>query len=377
MNDAQEQNGSGQAQWVTAALAKERRISQRRLWAVSVALTILLLVVVAAGVIVGRSVVGYTKAAVEAADTMRIQAAAKVAESAGDLAAATARTDAVIGEVRRLAETLQQQETARLRESEMFKAEMARFSAWVDAENSRVSRTLAATQTSLDQLDRAVAQQGLALTRMRDDLTNVAAIVAVAATRPVPFAVAPPVPVGVHEPIQRPGLSEEQLLDSSSATGAVTSLPKPVKVSEPAPMVLPSGDRYDGAMRDGLPDGQGTCWYVKGSKYTGQFRRGQKNGRGVFTFAGGDTYTGEYVDDVRQGQGVYVYRDGSRYEGVFQNGTRNGKGRYVFKSGGEYVGEFKNGKKHGIGSHVFADGTRMDGYWKEDRYVGPAVPSGK
>lgn len=378
MNDPQEQSGSEQTQWVTAALAAERRINQRRLWAVSVALTLLLLVVVAAVMIVGWSVIGYTKAAMEAADTMRVQAGTRVAESAGELAAATARTDAVVVELRRLTVAMQQQETSRVRDNEMFKAELARFSAWVDGENGRVSRTLAATQTRLDQFDLAVGQQSQALARMRDDLTNLSVIVALAATRPVPIAA--PSASGAFAISPQPPFHDEQSLDSvgPGPTGIVAASAKPSPESpEAAVVVLPSGDRYEGSLRAGLPDGQGTCWYVNGSKYAGQFRRGHKHGRGVFTFPGGDTYSGDYVDDVRHGQGVYTYRDGSRYEGAFQNGTRNGKGRYVFKSGGEYVGEFKNGKKHGTGSHTFADGTHMTGYWQEDRYISPSTPAGK
>lgn len=375
MNETQRQNDSEQTQWMTAALAAERRTNQRRLWIVSAALTGLLLVVVVAALIVGREVIGYTKAMMGEARTLRDQAATRAAESAGDLAAATARTDAVVAELKRLAEAIQRQEAARVRDSEMFKAELSRFSTWIDGENGRVSRAVSAAQTRLEQFERMLGQQDQAMSRMRDDLTNLSAIVTLAATRPVPVAIPPSI-----SPVSsvRPPLSEDQLLDSAGGTSVVTAVLKSATDSRKVEIViLPSGDRYEGSLRDGLPDGDGTCWYVNGSKYDGQFSRGRKHGRGIFTFSGGDVYSGEYVEDVRQGQGVYTYRDGSRYEGSFNNGTRNGKGRYVFKSGGEYVGEFKDGKKHGIGTHTFADGTHMTGYWQEDRYIGSATPAGK
>jgi hypothetical protein len=344
MNDAHESPSTAPAE-LPAALVAERRNGMRQLWIVSSALTVLVLVLVGAVVLVGRAAIDKAQAALEASTTMRVQSMSTVAEAAGELSAVTARTETVAIELRRLAETVQQHDTARVRESDLFKNELSRFSGWIESENVRLSKSLGLAQSRIDELERALARQAQDLARMRGDLTNQAAILTLVATRP---AMAVPPVVSTVEPA---------LTRATSDVASVT---------------LPAGDRYEGQSVNGLPDGQGTYTYANGSVYTGQFRAGKKNGRGAFKFSSGDTYTGDFSDDIRQGQGVYVYRDGSRYEGDFKNGNRHGRGRYVFKSGGEYAGEFKDGRKNGIGTHVFPDGTRMVGKWVDDRYVGPA-----
>jgi hypothetical protein len=119
--------------------------------------------------------------------------------------------------------------------------------------------------------------------------------------------------------------------------------------------------KYEGGIRKGFPNGQGTLIHPDGTKYVGKFRKGKKHGQGIYTYPNGAKYIGEYKDGLRNGQGTWNFNDGKKFVGEFKddqmwNGTvfsKNGKinGNMVigigFKKNGEIVGKIKivNGGK--------------------------------
>ncbi|MDB3977742.1 hypothetical protein N9412_01065, partial [bacterium] len=52
------------------------------------------------------------------------------------------------------------------------------------------------------------------------------------------------------------------------------------------------GNKYDGAFKDNLQDGQGTLSFANGDLYVGEFKDNLFNGQGTYTYADGSTYVG-------------------------------------------------------------------------------------
>jgi hypothetical protein len=66
------------------------------------------------------------------------------------------------------------------------------------------------------------------------------------------------------------------------------------------PLVLPSGNRYEGQCRSfGVqkPHGAGVKSYLLGGRYCGEFVNGRRHGWGTHVFPDGSSYEGEWVDD--------------------------------------------------------------------------------
>ncbi len=134
------------------------------------------------------------------------------------------------------------------------------------------------------------------------------------------------------------------------------------------------GDVYEGVFQNGVPDGQGTYYYLannlnKGDKYVGEFKDGKFNGQGTFTYASGEKYVGEFKDGNRNGQGTFTYANGDKYVGEFKDDKYNGQGTFTHASGDKYVGEFKDGKYNGQGIGTTADGRRFEGIWENDNLI--------
>ena len=61
-------------------------------------------------------------------------------------------------------------------------------------------------------------------------------------------------------------------------------------------------------------------------------------------------FEGQVKNGIPNGQGTVTSSDGSRYVGEFRDGNWNGQGTYTFHDGRKYVGEWKNKEKwNGIG----------------------------
>jgi hypothetical protein len=82
----------------------------------------------------------------------------------------------------------------------------------------------------------------------------------------------------------------------------------------------PNGDKYEGAWKDGLPNGQGRCTWSNGDKYVGEFKDGALDGQGTYKYANGDEYVGEWKYGLKNGRGTYKWSDGTKYEGEWADG---------------------------------------------------------
>jgi hypothetical protein len=178
----------------------------------------------------------------------------------------------------------------------------------------------------------------------------------------------------------------------------------------------PDGRRYEGAWRDGRPDGRGvetrtdggryagewragerhgfgTLTHTDGSRYQGEFHEGQRvgagilegpagrysgewhadlpHGRGRFEYADSSTYEGEWADGRRQGYGRFT-RPGasSTYEGDWQNDLPHGFGRMSDRQGYSYDGRFASGRRNGYGVLDLGEGVGYAGMWRADRRFG-------
>jgi len=76
--------------------------------------------------------------------------------------------------------------------------------------------------------------------------------------------------------------------------------------------------KYEGEIKNGFPNGQGTFTLNDGEKYVGEFKDGLENGQGTYTWSIGDEYIGEYKDDKRW-NGIYYDQNGNSI-GKYVNG---------------------------------------------------------
>ena len=139
------------------------------------------------------------------------------------------------------------------------------------------------------------------------------------------------------------------------------------ETSTDGPRVMPSGDIYDGALRNGRPHGHGTCIRVcSGHMYEGAWRKGKFHGYGVLTDASGRAvYEGEFFNGQYHGSGTLTFANGEWYDGEFGSGLFQGRGTYVDSDGGWYSGEWKSGKRHGRGKYVKWP-SMYDGGWRDN-----------
>jgi hypothetical protein len=179
---------------------------------------------------------------------------------------------------------------------------------------------------------------------------------------------------------------------------------------------LPTGDLYQGEMKDGLLHGFGTLEYGNGDRYTGEFSGGKFHGRGTHrsldkTYLGefvdgrrhgkgrlechllsydgewradkfhgrgtltnrsdGTVYVGEFRDMQRHGDGIATMPDGRRIESAWIGGKAEGAGTISFPDGRRYQGGLKAGKLHGQGTMTHPDGKTVAGQWENDKMNGP------
>jgi hypothetical protein len=327
----------------------------------AVAVAVLLLLSLALGLMVNVAIVRGSRSALDAAEAVRAQTVAKLADYVAEVAELSVKTEAVKAEQARLNQAAKEQAAAQLQERERTKADLVRFSSWFQTENARLAKILNGVRSQIEALTRSRERVDRELDEMRARLAERGSPAANAAARTAGGLRGRLISLG------GPGVTatrREPLPAPAAVSTAADEYEKPV----PSPF---SDSVYEGNLVNGLPEGAGTCVYANGNRYEGSFKQGQKHGRGTFAFANGDSYEGEYVADIREGQGVYRYQDGSRYEGAFRNGLRQGTGRYVYRGGGEYTGEFNNGKRDGRGCYTFPDGVKLEGRWQNDGFVGP------
>ena len=107
--------------------------------------------------------------------------------------------------------------------------------------------------------------------------------------------------------------------------------------------------KYEGRIKNGAPNGQGTYTWSGGVTYVGKWKKGKMDGKGTLTSPDGSK-VGEWKDGEPIGQGTFTWSNGGKYVGEWKNRKMNGQGTFTFPDGEKYVGEYKNGKPwNGIG----------------------------
>jgi hypothetical protein len=113
----------------------------------------------------------------------------------------------------------------------------------------------------------------------------------------------------------------------------------------------PSYDRsavfaeYDGAMKDGRAEGQGSYFDATGISYKGEWKNGLMDGFGTLMLHSGDEYIGRMAAGKANGTGRYVDVTGEIFEGRFVDGQRDGVGLTTLPNGNNYRSKWVEGRE--------------------------------
>ena len=129
---------------------------------------------------------------------------------------------------------------------------------------------------------------------------------------------------------------------------------------------------YEGAFKNGKPDGQGTMKYSDYA-YTGTFRDGVEDGEGNITYPDGRREPVRYIGGKKvEGPAKFAASDYKpvlgRDEGCISGDCNNGFGTYQFPSGNKYVGNFRNRTREGQGTFFFSNGEQFTGQFHSNNY---------
>lgn len=86
---------------------------------------------------------------------------------------------------------------------------------------------------------------------------------------------------------------------------------------------LASGERYQGQWRDDRPEGQGELWFANGDYYKGSFSAGQPHGRGIYLRAGVESFDGQFARGLRSGEGTVTFPGGQSYHANWESGRES------------------------------------------------------
>ncbi|HVM61208.1 MAG TPA: hypothetical protein VMV72_10110 [Verrucomicrobiae bacterium] len=140
-------------------------------------------------------------------------------------------------------------------------------------------------------------------------------------------------------------------------------------------LIFPGGTTYEGEVRDGVPDGEGTMTSLGGTHQWGQFRNGLSYKlAGIWVGPDGTREEGVWNLDGAKSGGTIKYKDGRVYKGEWKlmDGVPerpNGSGTMTWPDGRVYVGEFRDGWMDGPGKMTYPDGKAEDGNWKAGQFV--------
>jgi len=104
-------------------------------------------------------------------------------------------------------------------------------------------------------------------------------------------------------------------------------------------------------------------------RWDGECSNGYAHGSGILDwYIGGELeerYEGELKQGWADGQGTYISRRGVRYEGGWKKSMQEGKGAVQNPDGSIYKGDWKQGKPHGWGEFRAPNGETVEGEWED------------
>lgn len=151
--------------------------------------------------------------------------------------------------------------------------------------------------------------------------------------------------------------TERQVVFSEDALEAAIAV-LAERLSLPRAKMAWTGGMYDGGVRDGKPQGQGTLSYDGKDgidRYEGQWKEGKRHGEGTLFYAPGNA------------------RKMVRCEGQWRNDQANGPGAITWECGSKYIGQLRQGLPEGTGTLYHVDGRMEVGAWKQGHLNGQAA----
>ncbi|EPY24357.1 hypothetical protein STCU_07221 [Strigomonas culicis] len=134
------------------------------------------------------------------------------------------------------------------------------------------------------------------------------------------------------------------------------------------------GFYYEGDVEHGRLVGSGMQRWCNGCVIKGQFDRGSANGRCEVQWPSGDAYDGQVRNSVRHGEGTHTSCGGAAvYTGAWRRGRREGHGRQAYRDGSSYEGLWLADARHGTGRLRYCNGDCYDGEWSNNERHGYGV----
>ena len=123
-------------------------------------------------------------------------------------------------------------------------------------------------------------------------------------------------------------------------------------------------DYIKGYFEDGLRFVKNASSKISNIKYESAILNSIPDGNGKMDFLNGNIYNGTITNGFQNGMGRMVYRDRTIYDGSWTMGIRDGYGEYI-DGDSIYKGEWKDDKKHGDGE-LHINGIVYKGPWYMD-----------
>jgi hypothetical protein len=141
-------------------------------------------------------------------------------------------------------------------------------------------------------------------------------------------------------------------------------------------ILLPGDKIYQGQVRNGKPDGEGTVTSPNGTHQWGEFRDGLSYRlTGIWIAPDGTREEGTWNLDGAPSGGTITWIDGRVYKGEWKlvagaAEQPEGTGSMSWPDGRVYVGQFRDGKMEGHGKMKYPNGKIEEGVWKSDQFAG-------
>ena len=107
-------------------------------------------------------------------------------------------------------------------------------------------------------------------------------------------------------------------------------------------------------------NGEGVLTLADGTKVQATFGENYSYNNAKVTYSNKDVYNGAMLDGVREGQGEYIFANGDKMTTTWtKNNTGKDEVTYIWNDGRKFVGAVK-GNKPGKGIFYNADGSEAD-----------------